>query len=344
MKKFGLGVIVGVVVGIVAMLFIMRYQPNEINIAQETVYVGKTQPPEDIPNTDTDITEIDEEDISDDEIKEYDSDFEVSYAKHKKKSIKLKDENGEFTPEALELAQKYCNLYNKGKWDGASKVDSITGVRVYNHFGFIKLNSKKTSIRTNERIICDNVVKSYMSAKWDGKKKKIEKGYTIELDAGSGELLLNGDTSDIYKNLDIPKKAYELLENNSNPSDFEYVPGKGTYAIIDNKLVKFLRGKKVTLPGKELSWKGFKNRKDMEHKLYDVNVRALFDLPDLTYDTKDRKLYLLTGDKKHGSLLDRTNYVYVFNDIDKSEIEYVGIADYEKYAYKDVSIKTMTKK
>lgn len=336
MKKqfitFGLGVIVGVIATL--FVLIMRSPANEMNLAEETAYVQETtQSPKNIPDTDA---YLDEEDISDNEISNTE-DQETD-------SIQLKDKNGKFNPEALELAQKYCDLYNNGKWDGASKIDSVTGIEVSNDWGIIALNSKKTSIRTDERIICDNAVKSYMSGKWDGRKKKIKGGHTIELSVGDGYLLLDGYQTDITENLDIPKKVYKTLYNGINIYDYEYVPGKGTYFIVDKKLVKYLRGKKITLPGEKLSWKGFQNRKDVENQISDEDSSIMYDKPLLTYDTKDKKLYLLTGDKKHGSLLDRKQYVYVFNDIARSEIEYMGMVDYDKYAFQHLSIKEMTSK
>lgn len=181
------------------------------------------------------------------------------------------------------------------------------------------LEGENTPIRSEERIIYDNAVKAYMSGEWDGMEMLIDGAHTIKLDEGGGYILLDGYIAVDQKNLDIPEYAYD------NICSYEYVPGQGTYTIIDKKLVKFLRGEQITLPGEELSWKGFQDIEDLISKMPDSYI--MYDLPTLIYNKIDGKLYLTSGDETC-TLDNSMSYVYVFDDINISKMKYLGKVDF----------------
>lgn len=227
----------------------MRKPDNQTNSAKETTYTQNTKSPEVLFNT---------------EAADTDNSMSNSTQSQESKPIQLKDENGDFTSESIELAKKYLISYNNGEWDGYTTIDSESGIHIGTNWGIIQLEGEDTPIRSEERIICDNAVAAYMSGEWDGMEMQIDGEHTIKLAEGGGYILLDGYCSIGQKNLDIPEYAYDLLDNNIR--SYEYVPGQGTYTIIDNKLVKFVRGEQITLSGEELSWKGFQNFEDLISK------------------------------------------------------------------------------
>ena len=248
---FGLGVIVGVVITMIC-ITIMRKPDNQINLVEETTHMQDINSYEDSSNSETLDVKKEESPLKDD-------------VANVEPSILIKDENGEFTLEALELAKEYLTKYNNGEWDGKSIVDSNSGIKISIDCGIIELEDKETPICTEERIIYDKAIESYMSGKWDGKEMATSNGHTIKLAEGEGYLLLDGSISFEHRNLDIPDYAYDLFMDDI--PDYEYVPGQGTYVIIDKKLVKFLRGEQITLPGEKLSWKGFQDKSDLYAKI-----------------------------------------------------------------------------
>lgn len=265
---FGLRVAVGIVITMLCIV-IMRESDNQTDFVKETTHTQDTK------NHET-VSDIKVEEISDTETEENSSNYAVTNAENQEiKSIHLKDENGEFTPEALELAKKYLTKYNNGEWDG-------TEMHTYN-------------------------------------------GHIIKLDEGGGYLLLDGYIAVGQRNLDIPESAYKLFRNDI--PDYEYVPGQGTYVIIDKKLVKFLRGEQITLPGEELSWKGFQDKDDLYSKT-EIDYRIMYDLPTLIYNKIDGKLYLTSGDETC-TLDNSENYVYVFDDYNVSNMRYLGRVNFE---------------
>ncbi len=336
MKKlcitFGLGVVVGIAITMLCMV-IMRKPVDETNLAKETIYSQDTKSHEVASNT-----EVKENPST--ETKKVFSNYEVADPETQKiKSIHLKDENGEFTPYALELAREYLTKYNNGEWNGYSIVDSNSGIEIGISWGTIKLEDEERPICTEERSICNKAIESYMSGEWDGKEMITPNGHIIKLDEGGGYLLLDGYISVGQRNLDIPESAYELFRDVI--PDYEYVPGQGTYAIIDKKLVKFLRGEQITLPGEELSWKGFQSYNDLISQKPDSSI--LYDLPTLIYNKIDGKLYLTSGDETC-TLDNSENYVYVFDDCNISKMRYIGRVDFEHEYPGNVDMDTLIAK
>ncbi len=312
-KFWGLGVAVGI---IMLCIVIMREPVNQTNFVEETTQA---------PQSHETVSNIKVEETTYTETEKISSNYEVVNAETQEiKSIYLKDENGEFTLEALELAKEYLTKYNNGKWDGYSIVDYNSGIKIGINWGTIMLEDKETPICSEERTICDKAIESYMSGEWDGKEMITPNGHIIKLDEGGGYLLLDGYISVGQRNLDIPESAYELFRDVI--PDYEYVPGQGTYVIIDKKLVKFLRGEQITLPGEELSWKGFQSYNDLISQKPDSAI--MYALPTLIYNKIDGKLYLTSGDETC-TLDNSENYVYVFDDCNISKMTYLGRVDFE---------------
>ncbi len=310
---FGLGVVIGMVITMIC-IAIMRKPDNSINLVEETTHTQDINIHEDSSNpkgTETLDVKKEESSLKDDLT-------DVEYP------ILIKDENGKFTKEALELAKEYLIKYNNGEWDGYSIVDSNSGIKIGISYGTITLEDEETPICPEERSICDKAIESYMSGEWDGKEMITSNGHIIKLDEGGGYLLLDGYISVGQRTLDIPESAYEIFRDVI--PDYEYVPGQGTYVIIDKKLVKFLRGEQITLPGKELSWKGFQSYNDLISQKPDFAI--MYDLPTLIYNEIDGKLYLTSGDETC-TLDNSENYVYVFDDCNISKMTYLGRVDFE---------------
>lgn len=326
---FGLGVVVGVVITMIC-IAIMRKPDNKINLVEETTHTQDIKSSKDSSTSKgTETLDIKKEESS------LNNDVtDVEYP------ILIKDENGEFTKEALELAKEYLIKYNNSEWDGYSIVDSNSGIKIGISWGTIKLEDEETPICTEERSICDKAIESYMSGEWDGKEMITSNGHTIKLDEGGGYLLLDGYISVGQRNLDIPEDAYELFMDVI--PDYEYVPGQGTYVIIDKKLVKFLRGEQITLPGEELSWIGFQDKRDLCAKI-DIDSRIMYDLPTLIYNEIDGKLYLTSGDETC-TLNNSENYVYVFEDYNVSKITYLGRVNFEHQYPGNIDMETLITK
>lgn len=334
---FGLGVAVGIAITMLCIV-IMREPADQTNLAEETTYTQDTKIPEVISNIGVEETSNIEtdENCSNYEVVDTDNSMSGSTLSQESKSIQLKDENGKFTSEALELAKKYLISYNNNQWDGYTTIDSESGIHIGTNWGIIQLEGEDTPIRSEKRIICDNAVKAYMSGEWDGMEMLIDGKHTIKLSEGGGYILLDGHIAVGQKNLDIPEYAYDLLDDNIR--SYEYVPGQGTYTIIDKKLVKFLRGERITLSGEGLSWKGFQDFEDLISKIPDYYI--MYDLPMLIYNKLDGKLYLISGDETC-TLDNSENYVYVFDDINISKMKYLGKVDFEHEYPGNVDIETL---
>lgn len=327
MKKQGVTFGLGVIVGAIAMLCIVimrnNLYPKDVG---ESMASNQTVEGHEVTSNEETVKNSDDvkEDFSlDYEVADTDNSKSDDMQSQKSESIQLKDENGEFTPEALALAQEYLFKLENDEWDGYSRC--VKGVEVGESWGMITLNSQETPVRTEERIICDNAIESYMSGEWDGTEKELSNGHTIKLYENRGYLLLDGHIEAGQTNLDLPQYAYDLIYDNS--CNYAYVPGEGTYTIIDSKLVKFLRGERIDLPGYVLSWKGFKSRDDIIKEI-GVDGTILYELPTLFYNEIDGKLYLTTGDKTC-DLDNSINYLYVFDDCNRSEMKYIGKVDFE---------------
>lgn len=120
-------------------------------------------------------------------------------------------------------------------------------------------------------------------------------------------------------------------------SDFNYctafIPGEGTFTIVDNYLVKYVNGECINLAGGALSWAGIDLNKYMpyENELhYNEDSDTLFLMTVTTPNDKDKILArvqeendVLTPAEKE--LVDGVGvYLYVIPDYNVSEMQFIG--------------------
>lgn len=148
----------------------------------------------------------------------------------------------------------------------------------------------------------------YQSGKWDGDKPMTLHSRTVSLNS-YGDILVNDEQVYGYSSyVDLP----DDIDENDVDSMYEYVPGQGVYAIKNKTLIKYVRGKKISLG--TLNAKGSLKGCELE----DVRI------PYLYFDEESEKLMLITG-----NLNSKTYYLYVFPDYNTSKLEYVAeIADW----------------
>lgn len=175
-------------------------------------------------------------------------------------------------------------------------------------------------IQDDEVLFADKVIDLYLNGKWDGFPTEID-GHEVSI-SYRGELLVDGFLTSNSKfdcwsqhPLDLPDSFDDgLLLDNCNTI---FIPGKGTYILIDETYIKYLRGEKIDLPGNPLNWKAGKGI-DTDHG------HAI-----LRYCERYDKLFLITpmlqlddgSDEPVGPC-----YLYIFPDYDVSEIEFIGRA------------------
>lgn len=147
----------------------------------------------------------------------------------------------------------------------------------------------------------------YQSGKWDG-APIILKSLTVSL-GGSGDILVNDEQ--VYGSLSYVDLPDDFNCEEDVDSRCEYVPGQGVYAIKDKALIKYVRGKKVSLKGGVLDAKGslnYLNNDDWEYNR----------TPYLYFDEESKELILITENPDS-----KTYYLYVVPDYDTSKVEYV---------------------
>lgn len=168
----------------------------------------------------------------------------------------------------------------------------------------------------------------YLNGEWDGTPITFG-SKTVSLSTTDGCLLVDGYlVSNYQKSLDLPDPFNDIVSSN-----FEYIPGQGMYAIQDKTLVKYVRGKKVTLGrNSSLDWKGLDPQNPdeygctiVDYKLYLPDSKNKNDYeyclrytPYLYYVPESDDLLLITVDPISDSL-----YMYIFPDYNVSEIKYL---------------------
>lgn len=166
---------------------------------------------------------------------------------------------------------------------------------------------------TTVRIDTDNIIDKYLNGEWDGLPTEID-GHTISL-SEQGCLLIDGgylsETSNYH--LDIPVSMYSEVDS----CNTIYIPGKGTYLLMDTTYVKYLRGKEILLPGSFINWK--------EGEGIDVDYGHAILHYNETYD----KLFLTTPmldiyDDESETFESDPSYLYVFPDYNIAEIQFIG--------------------
>ncbi len=218
------------------------------------------------------------------------------------------DKDGNFTEDAKKAIDEYLFMANNGWYRHEIKGFDLELSTDYT----VVINGIDTGERTDAKILYDVAVELYLNGEWDGMPKTFVHN-VVELAPKGGYVLCDNKILCGQKNLDLPN-GYSVEGNNSN---YTYVPGEGTYIIVNHKLVKYVRGNEISIPGEELSWKGSYYGNDDARLVYSVYGKTLYLLTyNPEYEPKDIM--------DNGELL-----VYVFPDMNKSEMQYLGIVKYD---------------
>ena len=150
----------------------------------------------------------------------------------------------------------------------------------------------------------------YLSSEWNGLAFEIDehvfsissKGYIL------ADNMLIGNNAEP---LDLPNQSrYDNGVGLIDDCNIQYVPGKGSYILIDESYMLYLRGEKIQLEGEPLNWK--------EGEGVDVNYGHAI----LHYAEGCDKMFLTTPIAEDSSV--NYMYLYIFPDYNVSKIEFVA--------------------
>lgn len=150
----------------------------------------------------------------------------------------------------------------------------------------------------------------YLSGEWDGLPFNVgehiismsSKGY-IQVD----NTFIDGKAEP----LDLPNQSrYKNGVGIIDDCNIQYIPGQGSYILIDDTYMRYLRGQNIPLEGEPLNWK--------EQEGVDVNYGHAI----LCYAKTCDKMFLLTPSLDDPSV--NYTYLYIFPDYNVSEIEFVA--------------------
>lgn len=162
-----------------------------------------------------------------------------------------------------------------------------------------------------KQALVDSVIGLYVNGEWDGYPTIIE-GHTFSL-SRNGELLMDDFLTSPSKFhsqhcLDLPADMHR--------SDC-FILGDGSYLILNNRMVKYLKGKEIPLSGGSLVWNGI----DLKHyRPYDTF---------LYYDEFHDTLFLVASSVPYDYSNENLKYnigiyLYMIPDRTKSEIVFVS--------------------
>lgn len=215
------------------------------------------------------------------------------------------------------IAKQYLDFYNNGECSGWTI--NYMGLELgIGGCGTLLVNGEPTTLKSNRGILTDIAKELYFRGVWDAPEVTYG-NHTFGVSQSSGALLLDGSLAGSQLPIDRPDDWSEI--GNSN---YEYVPGKGLYGVVNQRLVKFLRGEIVYLPGGKLVFSGIDFSKE---QICDIRLRYTeysdnfflfvntcpFDIEvdDLTYED----LFYNDSDKL-------TEYFYAIPDPDVSRLQF----------------------
>lgn len=208
----------------------------------------------------------------------------------------------------VSIAKVYLELYKAKQWGVTST--HTTCHNEYGDFtvtmwnGEIYIDGEGTGVKTEWRIFYDKLCEMYLSGEWDGTKTEIE-GQTVYRDTYDGDIcIFSGDISlhNQSENIDLPED-FDFDTFDFEAREYTYVPGHGTYAVINHSLRLFLRGESTVLPGGAL---------DLH---WDEDYERL-----IIYFESTDTLYIVERDFKND-----TKYVYSVPDLNSSRVEFIGL-------------------
>lgn len=158
----------------------------------------------------------------------------------------------------------------------------------------------------------DKINEFYLSGEWDGSLSALD-GHSISI-SQHGEILADGFLLGSQKCVDLPDP---FTKGTIDSCNLCFVPGQGSYVVIDETYIKYLRGEEIQLPGEPLKWKS------------GDGIDTQFGHPIIGYDSKSNTMFLWTPMiiDYFGDVLCKPTYLYVFPDLNTSKIEFVGRAE-----------------
>ena len=171
--------------------------------------------------------------------------------------------------------------------------------------------SEKDDSYDEEQALADLAIDRYLNEEWDGYPTTME-GHNISL-SWNGELLIDDFLTSPSKFhpqhcIDLPADMWR--------SDM-FILGDGAYLIENNRIVKYSRGKEISLSGGTLVWNGIdlENYRPFDTYLYydEFHDTLFLVASSVPYDYSNEELKYNVG-----------VYLYIVPDRTKSEIEFVS--------------------
>ena len=222
------------------------------------------------------------------------------------------------------IVKLYLDLYNNGyvsDW-----TNTYMGLELgIGGYGTLIVNGEPTNLKSNRGILTDIAKELYFRGVWDAPEVTYGK-HTFGISQSSGALLVDGSLACSQLPLDLPDN-FETLSSNS-----EYVSGKGLYGIVNQRLVKFLRGEIVYLPGGKLTFNGIDFSKEKIYNMYLRYTNDEYNKIFLFVDTYPIDLQLEDDSYEniHCNYSDKTNeYFYEIPNPDVSKLKfYAKLSDF----------------
>jgi len=205
----------------------------------------------------------------------------------------------------VSIAKFYLDLYNAEQWSSSTTCHNKYGnFTVEMRQGELYVNGEATGVKTEGRLFYDKLCKLYLSGEWDGTKTEIE-GQTVFRMTHDGEISISSDSLSLdkpYGNIDIPASFdFDVCDFKAN--EYTYVPGHGTYTVVNHTLQLFLRGEITVLPGGSL----------------DLHWDKAYERIIVYFESTDT-LYIVERDYEND-----TKYVYSVPDLNYSRVKFIGL-------------------
>lgn len=204
-------------------------------------------------------------------------------------------------------------------------------VKDYDTDALISISSELSLEGADAVTYCAIAKELYLRGEWYGTPYELG-GHTVSIKEGhcKGYLLVDGkNICNNYEHLDLPK---DLTFDDYYNSDL-CVPGKGTFAVANDRLVTFNKGSISEYGKKTSDWDGIDTNKYLPYRyqfFYDEASDTLFlitvtmpkDTEEIVDRVKRENDVLTPAERK---LADGTGvYLYKFPDCDLSKMEFVS--------------------
>ena len=162
----------------------------------------------------------------------------------------------------------------------------------------------------------------YLSAEWDGISFNVNE-HVISISSKGYIVVDNFFIGNHAEPLDLPKQSrYYNGVGIIDDCNIQYVPGKGSYILIDDMYMLYLRGEKIPLDGEPLNWKEL-DGVDVDYGHAILHYVDSYDIMFLTTPMKP------SSDGTYS--ISEAPYLYIFPDYNVSKINL--IAQVEGFIY-----------